>query len=163
MTRLTNWTRANWRHPAMALPALIVLTQVLGEFYPFSNFPMYSNPSKQPSDYIFVADADNRAEDGGFIPVSMEDVFGVPAAKAKKILNSRLADYAKERDLDWRTLNAEQTEEVAVTLLEFLRDRAEVIGEAQQLPDRLVLVQGVIHAELGVALHRDEEPIAEEP
>ena len=160
---LFSWARANWRHPAMVLPALILFTQIIGEFYPFSHFPMYSNPSDQPSDYIFVVDAANRTEDGEYIPVSMEDVFGVRAAKAKKIFISRLKDYAKDRGVEREDLTPEQTAEVAATLLEYLRGRAKAIRKTEQLPARLALVRGVIRAEFGVALHIEDELIVEEP
>ena len=47
-----------WRrilfHPLMAVPLFIIISQQLGEKgYPFSNFPMYSNPSDW-DDYIYL-------------------------------------------------------------------------------------------------------------
>jgi hypothetical protein len=162
LSRLAAWFRANWRHPAMALPALVMLTQMLEEFYPFSHFPMYSNPTAEPSALVFVIDADKRSEDGGYIPVSMERVFGVRAAKTKKILYTRLFDRADELGVKKQELTPRQVTEVASTVLSYLRDRAEDIGKADRLPPRLALVHVEIHAEVGVALHQNESIIAEE-
>ena len=59
----------------IALPAFCVLSLLLGENYPFSNFPMYGNPSPT-SQYFHLTDGDDhplpfskltgkRAKDGG--------------------------------------------------------------------------------------------------
>ncbi len=160
--RFARWFRANWRHPAMILPGLILLTQVLGEFYPFSHFPMYSNPNVEPSTYIYVVDAD-EAEAGKMVPVAMEHVFGVRAARAKKIYYAWLKDRAKELGFrDRHDLHPEQREEIARKLLAFFRKRSEAIGETGQLPERIALVMVEIAPELGVALQRRESLITSE-
>ena len=59
----------------IALPAFCLLSLVVKENYPFSNFPMYGNPSPT-SEYFYLTDGDNhelalgkltgkRARDGG--------------------------------------------------------------------------------------------------
>ena len=158
------WYRANWHQPAMVLPYMIIFTQVVKEFYPFSHFPMYSNPSAMETRVIFVIDAEKRAENGELIPVSMEPMFGVRAARAKKIFHTRLDDYGKKLDpkLKRDELNPEQVAEVARELLAYLRDRAKAIRTMDQLPTKLALAQKTIAAELGVGFRLDESIIAHE-
>lgn len=146
----------------MVLPALILLTQIVKEFYPFSHFPMYSNPTDQPSVVVYAVDADERAKDGGYLPVSMERVFGVRAASTKKRLYSNIKNRAKDLGIDKEDLPEEELSEIASDLLEYLRRQARKIGKEDQLPPRLALVHGEIHAEIGIKLHRVDEIIAEE-
>lgn len=165
--RLGTWWRANWKHPAMVLPAMIVLTQIVKEFYPFSHFPMYSNPNSQPATVVFAVDADLRDEDGSFVPVSMERVFGVRAASIKKRLYSEFRKRADQLDLKnrrymARDLPKEDVERFASELLDYLRRQAEKNGNRDKLPPRLALVHREIYAEIGVKLRRNEWIMAEE-
>ncbi len=79
------WRRA-LLHPVMAVPLFIVVTQMLDEhWYPFSNFPMYSNPSDW-EDYIFLADAQDS-------PIGIQPHVGISSAKLNKIFNNTMKEH----------------------------------------------------------------------
>ena len=66
------------------------------EFYPFNSFPMYADPGPEPSDYVIVADGDDR-------PVEIQWITGDTSAKVKKkftAARNRLADRAGIRKAD---------------------------------------------------------------
>ncbi len=49
------------RHPIFPVLVLIVASMVTGEFYPFSPFSMYSNPSPVPLRFCYVTDGEGEA------------------------------------------------------------------------------------------------------
>ena len=49
------------RHPIFPIFLLILACMVTGEFYPFSPFSMYSNPSPVPLRFCYVTDGDGEA------------------------------------------------------------------------------------------------------
>lgn len=72
---------------ALVIPFLTRKTDKPGEFYPFSNYPMYSSFEAETY-YVYVTD-------GGDQPVAMGKVFGVPASDVKKAFDRKL-DAAKK-------------------------------------------------------------------
>jgi hypothetical protein len=72
---------------ALLIPLLTRHTDKPGEFYPFSNYPMYS--SFEPETYyVYVTD-------GADTPVAMGRVFGIAASDVKKAFDRKL-DAAKK-------------------------------------------------------------------
>lgn len=66
------------------IPLLTARTDKPGEFYPFSNFPMYS--SFAPDTYfVFVTDLEDR-------PIAIAPVFGTSASDVKKTYDRKLGD-----------------------------------------------------------------------
>lgn len=49
-----------WRHPIMPLIVFVLASKIIGEFYPFSPFSMYSNPSPVPLRFCYVTDGDEE-------------------------------------------------------------------------------------------------------
>jgi len=72
---------------ALLIPFLTRHTDKPGEFYPFSNYPMYSSFEAETY-YVYVTDGTDK-------PVAMGTVFGVPASDVKKAFDRKL-DAAKK-------------------------------------------------------------------
>jgi hypothetical protein len=69
----------------MALVVFVVVTQKLEErVYPFSAFPMYSNPDDW-DDYIYLTDAAGE-------PVGITPHTGLSASKMNKIFNNKMKE-----------------------------------------------------------------------
>lgn len=67
---------------AVAIPALTRKTEKPGEFYPFSNYPMYS--SFEPRTYlVYITDLQNQ-------PLAISSVFKTSASDVKKMYDTRL-------------------------------------------------------------------------
>jgi hypothetical protein len=88
---------AGWKHTlphwavvvlmALLIPFLTRHTEKPGEFYPFSNYPMYS--SFEPETYyVYVTDGQDQ-------PVAMGITFGIAASDVKKAFDRKL-DAAKK-------------------------------------------------------------------
>lgn len=71
----------------LVIPFLTRNTDKPGEFYPFSNYPMYS--SFEPETYyVYVTDGSDK-------PVAMGKVFGVASSDVKKTFDRKLNDAKK--------------------------------------------------------------------
>ncbi len=68
--------RLFWRHPAGWALLLACALVGIGECYPFTPFPMYSNPDGS-ADILYVTDQTDA-------PLPMRAVFGVGSAQGKK-------------------------------------------------------------------------------
>ncbi|MCB1098334.1 MAG: hypothetical protein KDN22_22365 [Verrucomicrobiae bacterium] len=81
------WQRI--RHAPLALMvAMVVGLYLIGDEYPFSNYPMYSNFDEEAL-VFFISD-----ENG--IPLKMRDVFDKSSSDAKKIYKNHLRRLAKD-------------------------------------------------------------------
>lgn len=70
----------------MAVPLFILITQELKEkWYPFSNFPMYSNPAEW-DDYIYLTDSQDQ-------PIGIQFHVGMSSAKLNKIFNTTMKEH----------------------------------------------------------------------
>jgi hypothetical protein len=72
----------------VVLPLLTAGTAKPGEFYPFSNFPMYKR-FEDETYYVYVSDLSDQVLNVGHL-------FGLPISNAKKIYDSGLDDLKKE-------------------------------------------------------------------
>ena len=75
----------------MALVVIAVLLQWIGEEFPFSNFPMYSNLSPK-SDYLYLTNAKDQ-------PMGCQSIFNLKTDVLKKMYNARLKEL-KGKSLD---------------------------------------------------------------
>jgi len=151
-----------WRQPIVALPLLVVFLLVVGEFYPFSDFPMYSDPDPGVTDYIYLGNADALEDDGKPTPIPMQDLVGVRAAKAKKIFHTDLEEYAKSLGKKKPDLSEAERQSVAAKTLAYLRSQETRMGTAQMLPERLALVHGEIDLVLGEGIRETQTVLATE-
>jgi hypothetical protein len=95
MLTLQRWLWIAW-HPMRILWLFVFLSAALvpwftrnhpnkaqrGEWYPFSNFPMYSDFEKQAY-YVYVTDRDDK-------PVPVGEVFGIAPSDVKKAYDDKL-------------------------------------------------------------------------
>ncbi len=70
---------------------LILLSLWLGEWYPISNFPMYSNFGNSTY-FVYITDSQDKP-----IPLKLE--FGFHAAFLKKAYNSRLKKFSDRENI----------------------------------------------------------------
>jgi hypothetical protein len=84
------WTTPHWAVVllmALVIPWLTRKTDKPGEFYPFSNYPMYS--SFEPETYyVYVTDGTDK-------PLPMGVRFGVAASEVKKAFDRKLMEAKK--------------------------------------------------------------------
>lgn len=101
---------------AIVIPALTARTDKPGEFYPFSNFPMYS--SFEPAAY-FVYVTDESDQD-----LRMGPLFGRAPSDVKKVYDRKLNDAKKAHGgkIKKADLPPEIRAEAAKTVLQWLVD-----------------------------------------
>ena len=102
------------RFPWWCAVVVAVLCLVLGEWFPFSNFPMYSRNPDETS-VLFVT-----GEDGAVVPTG--HVFGVTSSPLKKVYTRVVADMKAAGELRHSSeLTAAQRQAIAEEVLVFLR------------------------------------------
>lgn len=119
------------RTPVTALAIYCLISVLLGENFPFSNFPMYSNPSAERMYYTI------SAEDGIGLPV--QTLTDVTSPKIGKIFRTKAGKYAKKEGIKASKFTPEQAAVVGQEVLRDLRAKAAHLGRADQLPARLQL------------------------
>lgn len=105
------WRVIPFRH----VLAATVLLYLIGEQYPFSNFPMYSDMDNE-SDVLYVT---NQADK----PLPMERLFGTSTSTQKKIFLAELEDICNPRNRDTRDALPEERREAGEKLMEKLFPR----------------------------------------
>jgi hypothetical protein len=128
-----------WRrivfHPLMALPVFIFITQRLGETaYPFSNFPMYSNPADW-DDYIYLTDGEDR-------PIGVQPHAGVSTAKLGKLFNRLMKDHGLRQSAQKRNAPPDVEAVVGRKVLAKAREWAE--GRRRPLPEPTRLYRVIV-------------------
>ncbi len=68
----------------LVIPVLTKRTDKPGEFYPFSNFPMYASFAPDTY-YVFITDLGDR-------PIAISPTFGTSASDIKKTYDRKLGD-----------------------------------------------------------------------
>lgn len=81
------------RHPIFPVFVFIVVSMITGEFYPFSPFSMYSNPSPKPLRFCYLAD-----EEGKALPVLWHT--GVSPASMTKKYNTHRGELEEAMEKD---------------------------------------------------------------
>lgn len=145
--RPPRWRRIVF-HPLWALPAFIVITQKLKEkAYPFSNFPMYSNPGEW-DDYIYLTDNQDQ-------PLGVQPITGVSVAKLGKIFNNSMKAHGLKQSVQKRNAPPEVEAVVGREVLTKARRWAENRRRPLPQPTRLyrVIVERNSNGELTERRH----------
>ena len=111
---------SSWWLPLLPLMAYLVLTQVIRENFPFSQYPMYSRPTSRPLKFQFLADGS-----GNPLPVGWHT--GMTPSQVGKMHGERKKDAPSE-------------EAAALKVLEFLRAQ-NAKRKGRELPARIQLVE----------------------
>lgn len=125
--------------PILVLPIFISVTQSIEEWYPFSHFPMYRDPSPR-SFYLYITDENND-------PLPVAYMSGVRTAALKKRWKRRVKD-AGNSYLNWEADAKKRDsvfEEVGIELLETLRKLS--IDRKRPFPDNVKLMRADISFE----------------
>jgi len=112
---------AAWRAiPLKLVLLLVVLSLTLknpdgrAEYYPFSNYPMYSQFDGEDY-FLYIADQDGK-------PLPSKDTFRITTPKIKKRFNQELGDVANRLDKKKSEVGGAELEAVAVTTLQTLNN-----------------------------------------
>ncbi len=111
---------ATLRHPFTFAVALTWLSLVIQEAFPFSHFPMYSNPSSE-QDYYYLAEAENEA---GSQPLPVSQLTGLTSAKVGKIYRAYRDTYLKTTGKKMERLTAKDQQAIGEQVLEYLYEQA---------------------------------------
>jgi hypothetical protein len=127
-----SWFGRLRRHPIFPLLLLLPITQMVRDQYPFSHYPMYSNPSPAPLSFVYLADAEGKP-----LPVLWHT--GVTSSQVAKKFgreNGRLKELeiklAKKEKRSPR-LEPEVRPEAANEVLQFLRQQSQGRAKDRQL------------------------------
>ncbi|MEZ5325598.1 MAG: hypothetical protein R3F19_11100 [Verrucomicrobiales bacterium] len=135
------------KHPIFPVIVFTILSTFLykidpgskGEFYPFSNYPMYANPRERDLEYFFL-------EHGDGTPLASFAYTGYTASRVKKLMRSESMAYAKANGLKWNKKSSWLTDEVqaeiGTTVLAHLRKRSQ--DRATPFPGDIALARGII-------------------
>ncbi|WP_009961149.1 hypothetical protein [Verrucomicrobium spinosum] len=121
------WRKVPFRH----VLAATVFLAVVGEQYPFSNFPMYSHLDKE-ADVLYVTDQTDRV-------LPMEKLFGTSSSTQKKVFITELKEICNPKGRDTRDALPEERSAAGAKLGEKLfpklkpHNLAQVGGEVKGL------------------------------
>ncbi len=124
------WTCS--RHPAWFVPLLTAISLLAGEFYPLSDYPMYSDPDEREN-YLYLA---RVVDDDAYEPLPVRTLTGVTAPKVKKMYRSRLRSRI---EAGARRPSMADRSSAGADLLAFLRGQARSRGAV--LPSRIALIE----------------------
>jgi len=154
-----------FRHPFPLLIAFVAFSLSIGEYYPFSNFPMYSDPDDRENYFVLAAvpTEEQRGElpdlllpgaspaetpyfiFGGVIckPLPSHPYTAITAPTMKKMFKSRMDAYAKKHGTKRKHLTPEQREKIGQDFLKYLREQAanSEAPQREKLPDELALLE----------------------
>lgn len=125
--------------PLVTLGIYTILSLVLEENYPFSNYPMYSNPSPERP-YYMITDGDGN-------PLPIQTLTGVTCPKIGKIYRTKAEKLAKELDVRAVDLKPEHMQAISMEMFAYLRE--EGARKKQAMPAKLRLVKSYISYEDG--------------
>jgi len=128
------WT---FRRPILALPVLVTLSLAAGEFYPLSNYPMYSDPDGREN-YFYLA----RIDDDDWVALPTRATTGLSAPTLKKLFKARYRAQpaaAPSRTRPRTRQLYERARAAGEETLAFLDERAAARGRA--LPRSTALVE----------------------
>ena len=135
MGRLARWARgaAGWIQRSKTLPLLLLTTAclVIGEQYPFSNFPMYSSFTDRTY-YVYLADGADQ-------PVPSVPLVGMSTPTLKKVYDGEVRRALRRLKVRRQNLTAEQKQAIGAPILSRLRSSAPAGDE--RLPEVLRLYQ----------------------
>lgn len=117
------------RTPITVLLIYCVISLLLGENYPFSHYPMYSNPGADRSYYV-VADASGQ-------PIPIVDLTGITCPKVGKMYRKKAEVAGKPMGINSSSLPPELQQKVGEEIFAQLRLYARQLNKT--LPDKLIL------------------------
>lgn len=144
-----------WRLPFKRVAALTLMLHLVGEFYPFSNYPMYSRLDDE-ADLVYV----RRIADGR--PVPMLAAYGLNTSRAKKIYQSVVDRQVRARGARRAEATPEEMRAAAAYVLEKLAGRMSP-GQRQIYPASGIELVRVALTNEGGKLRRVETPLAAIP
>ena len=119
------------RTPLTVLTLYCLISIFLQENFPFSNFPMYSNPSAERMYYTI------SAGDGIGLPV--QTLTEITSPKIGKIFRTKAEKYSKKAGVKVSNFTPEQVASVGREILGDLRAKSKHLGRDGQLPAKLQL------------------------
>lgn len=133
------------RHAIFPVFVYIVLSMILKENYPFSHFPMYSNPSTKPLSYFYLADGEGD-------PVRLLYHTGLTPSRLTKRLGNEKTKYEKKGGLSEEEIVAK----AGIDVLTFIRKLNAKRIKSRPLPEKIQLVQ------MRISLDGSDEGFSEE-
>ncbi|MCF6312852.1 MAG: hypothetical protein L3J39_10420 [Verrucomicrobiales bacterium] len=153
-----------FRHPFPFLIAFVSFSLAIGEFYPFSNFPMYSDPDDRENYFVLSAIPDQNNIDqlpepkpgsapantpyyqlDGMIcrPLPSYPFTGLTAPTIKKMFKSRMNTFAKKHGTKRKHLNSEQRRQLGEKFLLYIREESQksTAPRRGELPEKLALLE----------------------
>lgn len=115
--------------PLTVLVVYCLISLILKENYPFSHYPMYSNPGADRSYYI-LADAEGQ-------PIPIAELTGITCPKLGKMYRKKAEDLGKRSGLSSSNLPPAQRQKVGEEIFGQLRLYAKQLKK--ELPSRLAL------------------------
>ncbi|MEM0895618.1 MAG: hypothetical protein AAGJ79_01940 [Verrucomicrobiota bacterium] len=137
------------RHPAFPLFLFIFASQATGEFYPFSPFSMYSNPTPRPMRLYYLADGEGNA-----LPMTWHS--GSSPARMTKTFNRHKGGM---EDADSPLPDAEIRRIAGEVVLNQLRELSLKRTKHRQLRDEIQLIELSISAGRD-GLQENHKPVA---
>lgn len=117
------------RTPLVVMVVYCVISLVLEENYPFTHYPMYSNPSAERS-YYLVSDGDGK-------PLPVAELTGITCPKIGKMFRTKASEVAAEMKVSKSSLGPEQLQAIGSEIFTQLRHYAKDMHTA--LPPKLQL------------------------
>lgn len=132
--------------PLTALLLFCVVSRSLEENYPFSHYPMYSDPS-DTRPYFSVTDGQGN-------PIPIATKTGVTAPKIGKIYRKKADDRGKKLGVDDKKLPHAEVQAIGMEMFHYLREEA--AERKQTMPDKLQLRRTEISYENGQIVETSE-------
>ena len=144
-----------FRSNAAPLVIFCVLSMLLEENYPISNYPMYSGISPR-SHYFYITDQEGE-------PISIRKCFGKSASAIKKMHGAFLNGIAEEKGTRAFKLGWEEQVEAGQMLLDQLKERGERRGHWRKYkPESIRLIRVDIGRDSD-GIVKDEKLVLEVP
>jgi hypothetical protein len=134
------------RTPLTALLIYCLVSVWLQENYPFSHFPMYSNPSAERP-YYMVTDGDGQ-------PLPIGTLTGITCPKVGKIYRTECQEVANKLKLNKDRLPPDKKQAIGEKMFAYLR--AEATNRKQSLPGKLQLIRMEISYQDGQIIETPE-------
>ena len=125
--------------PLMTLAIFSIFSLLIKENYPFSNYPMYSNPTPERNFYM-ITDGDGK-------PLPLATLTGTTCPKIGKIFRKRCDERADELKRRRTDLPKDEIQAVGMSIFKELREKA--VGKKKELPPKLQLMRTDITFEGG--------------
>lgn len=135
-TESTHWFKRLRKHAVFPVVAYIAVSMVLKENYPFSHFPMYSDPSSKPLSYSYIADGTGK--DGALgEPLPLLYHTGLSPSKIDKRFGHHRGEFEDDDSLSQAQIDSR----AAAKVLDYIRKRNEPRRPKRALPETVQYVR----------------------